>query len=846
MSASRAFNHSEVRSAREAGAVALLLLISLLSLRAQASDEADGIAFFEKRIRPVLVERCYECHSVQAKKSKGGLLLDSRKGLLTGGNTGAAVVPRQLDKGTLLNAIRYKDEDTQMPPKGKLSAEQIADFETWIKMGAPDPREEDAGSGTRQTLTLERAKEFWSFKPVARVAEPAVKDKNWPFTPVDRFVLAKLEQRGLKPVGDASRHALIRRATFDLTGLPPTPAEIDSFINDSAPTPEAFTKVVERLLASPHYGERWGRHWMDLVRYADTAGDNSDYPIPQAYLYRNYIIDSFNADKPYDQFVREQLAGDLMPHSSWDQRNQQVIATGYIAMSRRFGSVVDRYPQNLTIDDTLDNMGKTFLGLGLSCARCHDHKFDPISKEDYFGLYGFFHSTKYPFPGIELLKVQKDFVPLIPAEEVEKLMGPHKAKEAELEAEVKKYQSEMKSTEKEKEKLQAQVAKVPKEEQAAIAERITALERRVNEIRGPMGAATKKLEQHRNAAPKIPNAYAVSDGKPADSNVHLRGEPDKPGELVPRRFLNVLGGKQLPPDVAAASSGRLQLAEWITAKDNPLFTRVMVNRIWQHHFGRGLVSTPNDYGSRGSAPTHPELLDWLAGQFAERGFSIKQMHRLLMLSRVYQLSAAGDARNEVADPENTLLWRRQRTRLDADTLRDTLLAVSGTLDRTPHTEPHPFPPMAKWGFTQHYPFKDTYPTTRRSVYIMTRRLNTLPFFTTFDGADSNATTPRRDSSVTTLQALFWLNDPFFHEQAKAFSARLLKEEADEGRRIQHAYRLAIGREPSSMEQKALADYLPQTRTKLKSSGTPAEQIENKTWESFARAVFRLNEFIYID
>eukprot|EP00913_Durusdinium_trenchii_P023462 g22040.t1 len=677
--------------------------------------DAD-LTFFEKRIRPVLVKHCYECHSGKSKELQGELLVDSLYAIRKGGETGPAVVPGDLKRSLLISAIRYQNDKLQMPPAGKLSNAEIADLEEWVKRGAPDPRTR-VTKFVRKKIDFTKARSFWSFRPVARPAVPSVADSHWSRNEIDRFILAELEKNQLAPVKLADKQTLIRRATFDLTGLPPTPEEVAAFVADDSP--KAFEKVVDRLLASRHYGERWGRHWMDLVRYADTAGDNSDYPIPQVYRYRNYIIDSFNADKPYDQFLREQIAGDLLPWRDEDQRNEQLIATGYIAISRRFGSLVANYPQHLTIEDTIDNLGRTVLGLTLSCARCHDHKFDPIAQDDYYGLYGFFESTRYPFPGIELDKKPRDFVPL-----------------------------------------------------------------------------------WRNGKPGKQLAYAVAEGQPGDARLHRRGDPKNPGEPVPRHFPGVLGGQTLATQ-HAKQSGRRQLAEWLTDRSNPLTARVMVNRIWQYHFGAGLVRTPSDFGKRGQPPTHPALLDWLASRFMAEGWSIKAMHRLMMLSRTYQLASTDDdpklmSRRLAVDPDNTLHWKHNRQRLDAESLRDAILAISGALDDSMMTGPHPFPPASKWKYTQHHPFRDRYPSNRRSVYLMTARLNTRPFFTTFDGADRNATTPTRDSSVTTIQSLYLLNDAFVHEQAGKFAEQLLQSPAADAARIRTAYLKTLGRKSKLM------------------------------------------------
>ncbi|HXG60800.1 MAG TPA: DUF1549 domain-containing protein, partial [Planctomycetota bacterium] len=408
---------------------------------AQESVSPDGAEFFERRIRPVLADKCYKCHSAQAGKVKADLALDTREGLRRGGHSGPAVVPGDPENSLLIKAIRHTDEDLEMPPKeaDRLTPEQVRDFEVWVKMGAPDPRGSDVTPPAKPRIDFAEARKFWSYRPVQDPPLPAVKDRAWPESPIDRFILAKLEEKGLRPAPDADKRTLLRRVTFDLTGLPPTPEEMEAFLADDSP--DAFAKVVERLLASPHYGERWGRHWLDVVRYADTAGCNSDYPIPQMYRYRDWVIRAFNQDKPYGDFIREQLAGDLLPWKTWEERNEKVIATGYIANSRRFASSENGI-QHLIIEDTIDNLGRTFLGLTIHCARCHDHKFDAISNEDYYALYGIFESTRYPFPGVELNKVPRDLVPLVPPEEVERILAPHRERLAALDAEVKRLEAE--------------------------------------------------------------------------------------------------------------------------------------------------------------------------------------------------------------------------------------------------------------------------------------------------------------------------------------------------------------------------------------------------------------------
>ncbi|RYD66636.1 MAG: DUF1549 domain-containing protein, partial [Verrucomicrobiaceae bacterium] len=345
----------------------------------------------------------------------GGLLLDTREAVIKGGDSGPGIVVGNPDKSLIIEAIRYLDEDLQMPPKHRLTPEQVKDLEEWVRMGLPDPRDGKVTVALTPSENLEESRKFWSLQPVKTPAIPEVKNAGWARNEIDRFILSRLEAKGFRPNSEAGKRTLLRRATYDLTGLPPTPEEMDEFLADQSP--EAFAKVVDRLLASPHYGERWGRHWLDVVRYADTSGCNSDFPVPSAHRYRAYVIDSFNRDKPYDQFIREQIAGDLMPAANEPEKYEKTIATGYLAISRRFGSRANEF--HLTIDDTLDNLGKAVLGLSIGCARCHDHKFDPISHRDYFALYGIFESTKYAFPGTEIYRHTKDFIPLAPREEAE-------------------------------------------------------------------------------------------------------------------------------------------------------------------------------------------------------------------------------------------------------------------------------------------------------------------------------------------------------------------------------------------------------------------------------------------
>ena len=627
---------------------------------------------------------------------------------------------------------------------------------------------------------------------------------------------------------------LIRRATYGLTGLPPSPEEVERFL-EAVESPRglegAFADLVDELLARKSYGERWGRHWMDWVRYADTAGDNSDFPIPQAYLYRNYIIEAFNEDLPYDRFLTEQIAGDLLPAESQEQWNRQTIATGYLAMARRFGFLVERYPWHLTIEDTIDNMGRTMLGLTLACARCHDHKFDPISTRDYYGLYGIFASTRYPFPGIELFQAQRDFVPLIPKEQAAAAMQPYQAETDQLTAELDEL---LKACQERALENAAGQSGVGLEEQRKMQDELDAMLMRARRT-------GEKLAEHLKKIPPMRTAYAVQDAKPVDAHIHIKGEPTRTGAVVPRGFPKILGGQTLSEADAKSSSGRLQLANWITSPENPLTARVIVNRVWQRHFGAGIVPSTSDFGLRGQAPTHPELLDWLASEFVRNGWSMKQLHRIIMNSRTYQLSSQEIEQNLAKDPGNSYCWKFNRQRLDAESIRDTLLTISGSLDAAPLTEPYPIPPQPQWKYTQHHPFKDEYSSQKRSVYLMTKRLTVGPYLQTFDGPDPNVCTSDRDQSVTPLQALYFMNDEFLHEQADRFAPALCRSENENSHRARKAFRTILCREPSSNELQVILKHVAAVREQF-----DTEVRDQKAWSSLVRTLLRLNEFVYID
>jgi hypothetical protein len=758
----------------------------------------------------VLAERCYECHSAASKSPMGGLMVDSGAGLKRGGVSGQpAVTPNSPEKSLLLAAIR-RDGKLKMPPAGAaLAPEVVADFEAWIKMGAPDPRAEVLPP---PPYNFDEARKFWSFQPVKDPAPPKVGDAAWSRTEIDRFIKAKLDEKKLAPVGLASKRALLRRATFDLTGLPPTPEEMAAFLADA--TPRAFEKVVDRLLASRAYGEKWGRHWLDLVRYADTSGCNSDYPVPDAYRYRNWVIQAFNADKPYDQFLREQIAGDLLPATSKnavEERNEKIIATGYLAIARRFGSRNNEF--HLTIEDTIDNIGKTMLGVSVACARCHDHKFDPIPTRDYYALYGIFQSTKYAFPGTEIYQHAKDFTPLVEGKDAARLVT-YQQETSRLDDRIEDFTAGREGKD--------LSAADKKKEMQALRDRVAVLEKN---------------------APAVPRAYAVSEGTAVNARVQRKGDPKSPAEEAPRGFLTILGGATLPPE--EKGSGRRELADWLTAPENPLMARVMVNRIWQYHFGKGIVGTPSDFGARGDRPVNPELLDYLASRFKESGYSMKAMHKRVMLTRTYRLASDASVKNAQVDPKNDYQWHFDRRRLDAEEIRDAILAVAGDLDSS-SGGPHPFPPETSFKYTQHKQFFAVYDNHQRSVYLMQQRQRKQAWLDTFDGADPNAGTAKRSPGETSLQALTMLNSAFVDEQADMLGVRVGMTVSTDAERIAYAHRLAFGRAPTADEVRDCTKFLADARIEMKNSGLAPDRQPRAALASLMHVLLASDEFLFID
>ncbi len=807
-----------------------------------AVERVDDESFFELKIRPVLAAKCFSCHG--GKKVSGGLRVDSREALLKGGDEGAALVQGDPDASLIVQAIRYTHESIRMPPDRKLPESIAADFAEWIKRGAHWP----AATAASSSFVAEK---HWAFEPV-RDRQPPPDDSRWSENPIDRFLAKKREERGLKVVAQADRRTLLRRVSFDLTGLPPTPQEIADFEADEAP--DAYERLVERLLASPRYGERWGRFWMDVVRYADTAGDNADYPIPEVRLYRDYIIDAFNTDKPYNQFIHEQLAGDILaregPREAYADR---VIATGFLALSRRYATAPEEL-WHLTLEDTIETTGRAFLGLTLRCARCHDHKFDPVTKEDYYALYGIFASTQFPYAGSEEFQskgLPRDhFVPLIPPDESKERIEANQRRIAELEKATadnrgRPYAREIADLDRRLAELSTAIQGLE-----AIDQMPRALKGQRVRLKGQRAALLAQqnpwkdelLERKRRGAPPdLPLAYAVGEGRIVDEAVQVRGEPGNRGAIVPRSVPKSLVGKN-SPRFTSQGSGRRELAEWLTRPENPLTARVMVNRVWQHLFGKGIVATPSNFGIRGELPTHPELLDWLSARFVDSGWSIKSMIRLIVHSKSYQLSSEFQAEGTLKDPSNQTYWRHDRRRLDAEAIRDGMLMLGGDLDlERPGT--HPFPPITNWAWTQHSPFKAVYASNHRSVYLMTQRLQRHPYLSLFDGPDTNNSTDVRTSSTVPLQALYLMNNPFVRQEAEGFARRLRNISSDESRRAHWAITLAWNRPPKEGEIESCLAYVHRVAEQC---AGPSDQREHEAWTSLAKVMLASNEFLYVD
>jgi len=761
------------------GAISALTILLSHSLRAQ-----ETIAHFERRVAPILAERCAICHN--ADKRGGGLDVTSRESLLKGGDGGPVIVPGNLDESSLLAMVT--GAKPEMPKNSQpLTEPQLADLRKWIQEGALWP----AG--------VKVSPELWSLSPIASPKTPRVARAKWATSAIDAFVLRLLEENGLEPAPRADRLTLIRRATFDLHGLPPTPQEIDDYLADKSA--DAFARVVERLLESPRYGERWGRHWLDLASYADSHGFELDYPRPHAWRYRDYVIRSFNDDKPYDEFLREQLAGDVMAPDD----PSAAVATGFLAsgpwdysgyVTAIQGTAASRGTRLQDLDNMLTTVMTTAVSLTVGCAQCHDHKFDPIPQKDYYRLHAVFAGVRRGD------RISRGHATNEQARRMEQIrLDIHKKRIGIAEFDATASEARTEETAQTRAKLIDEIA---------------------------------VLEAEYEKLPEVELTYAVIPDTPPATHVLNRGDTESPLDEVAPAALSAV--KALPAGLTEADAPegerRLALARWLTDPANPLTSRVMVNRVWQQHFGRGLVATPGDFGFNGQRPSHPELLDWLATEFQRRNWSIKEMHRLIMLSSTYRQSSRHNAKAAAVDADNRLLWRMNRRRMDAEVVRDSLLAVSGNLDLT-MGGPAVIPFRYQFRKSPVYDYFEatTQPeTARRSVYNFIARSTPDPFMDVWDFPVPSSCRPARNSTTTPLQSLALLNDPIVIRQAERFAARLTDTHPGDARgQVTTAYRLALGREPSSEE-----------------AGSAEMFIAKRGLFHFCRALFNTNEFLYVD
>jgi hypothetical protein len=824
-----------------------LLICAAVLPRAQAADAAltdEQNNFFERKIRPVLVEKCYECHSAQSKKVKGGLLLDTKEATLQGGDSGPAVIPGKSDESLLIEAIRYANKDMEMPPKGKLPDHVIADFETWVKMGAPDPRGggvADAGAAAAQwkkkDIDVAEGRKFWAYQPPKKTEPPVSKNAAWPKSDIDRHVLAKLEGKGLQPVADAQKLDLLRRVTFDLTGLPPNIGDIQAYMKDTSP--EAFARVVDNLLSSERFGEYWGRHWMDVARYAESSGKDVNIPYPFAWRYRDWVIEAINSDMPYDEFMRQQIAGDLLPYKDAADQSKKIVATGFLAIGAKPHN--ERNPRQFALevaDEQIDTLSQAFLATTIACARCHDHKFDPIPQRDYYAMAGIFFSSETLFGtsdavqnnhATDLIDLGKDSG-MAPGYE-----GISASERQELQ---RKYQQlvDARETKTREARTARQSGKEPDVFQLLV-------------VRQQMGDAKGQLGRYdERGNPRVLTMGVYERGYPINSVIFNRGEATQPGtDVIPRGFVQVLFPDTPPPIIKG--SGRLDLAKWLGSKENPQTARVMVNRMWRWLFGRGIVATVDNFGAMGEKPTHPELLDHLALRFMEHDWSIKKMVREIVLSRTYQLATQSAPQNFAADPDNTLFWRMNTRALDAESLRDAMLAVSGKLDLYP-PEGSPVCRTAdqgRQGLVQTLMVTQQ-PSNHRSVYLPIVR-DVLPeALALFDFANPGLVTGDRESTNVPSQSLYLMNNPQVLSMSDAFARRVYESGKDNPTRIANAYWMAFGRAPTAEEGQA-------TRTFFSEFAQDADKQQAKggnknlaplVWSAFCQSLIASAEFRYLN
>ena len=755
----------------------------------EEQDESPGLQFFEAKIRPVLVQHCYECHAADSKILRGGLQLDSRDATLKGGDSGPALVAGNPEDSLLIQALKH--ESLAMPPDSKLPDQTIADFEEWIRLGAPDPREQTIAARLKP-VDWDAAKKHWAFQPISDPQSPATSDPAWIQSPIDQFVAHRLEHERLNPASPADKRTLIRRATFDLTGLPPTIDEVNAFLADSAP--DSFARVIDRLLASPRYGERWGRHWLDLVRYATSNGADENHGLPNAWKYRDWVVRMINQDLPMDQFIVQQLAGDLFPVPSDEQQARDLLtATGMLVIGPKMLAEQDKEKMIIDIvDEQVDTVGRTMLGLTMGCARCHDHKFDPIAARDYYAMAGIFYSTQS--------MANRDFVSQwmerpLPSQEITAARAEHQQKIDAAKQELKQLKS-------------------PTDDEA---------------IKQKKAA----LEQLDKEMPQFSMVMATQDSQPQDLHIHLRGNHLKPGpDKIPRGMPTMLTSVAAAPEIPSAASGRMEFAQWLVARENPLTARVLMNRVWMWHFGKPLMKSPSNWGLQSEPPSHPELLDWLAQSLMKNGWSLKAMHRTIMLSSVYQMSSQSNPEYHERDPENRLLWRQNRRRLEAEPVRDSILFVGGGLDET----------MGNMA--------GGVDAKRRAIYLPVDRAALYEMFSTFDYVETANHIEQRPVTTVPNQALFLMNSTMVYEQSRRLIEQLpttdpsvpLKDLAPV---VSTIFETLYSRQPSPEETLRCIAFLEQSEQAFAST-TDVRERRLQAWSALCRTLIAANDFIFVD
>lgn len=814
---------------------------------AQENTNAAGEAFFEKNIRPIFAQRCLSCHSEKSGKREGGLVVDSRDGLLKGGDQGPTIVPGDVEHSLLISAIRHTDPNLMMPPTERLNDGDIALIENWIRMGAPFPAS-TANPTVANPFDPEEGKSHWAFQPLAATNIPQSENQTWAKTDIDRFVIARLEAQKLTPVPDASNIDLVRRTTFQLIGLPPTPEQLQKF--ETRPREQAMEELVNELLGSPQFGQRWGRHWLDLARYADSNGLDENFLFREAWRYRNWVIDAINADMPYDRFLLEQLAGDLLPYDSIEQRDRQRIASGFLEVGPKVLLGVDPNRQKMDVaDEQIDTIGRMVLGQTIGCARCHDHKFDPIPTADYYALAGIFTSTT----------VMEQRFMLNEQRVMERLVGLGENGE-QLDDEYERFYRELSNLKLHIDKAKAALELLKSGTDDAIAAKLAedsdGFAEAAKDASQPkdMRVATQDayLKQHAASLanpPKIPPRAMIPCEADTPTNEHIRlaGKFDANGEQVPRGFLRVLNdGPQV--SLPENQSGRIQLSQWLTdptSRSGALAARVLANRIWHHMMGRGLVRTVDNFGRTGESPSHPELLDHLASELIRNGWSVKSLIRQIALSRTFALSSGFDSHNHDVDPENILLWRAHRRRLDPESLRDAMLTAAGTLDlkAVDSTVDYLGDQATAVGGN---PVRRRTDFNCRSVYLPVIRNDLPELFEAFDFANPHQATGARPKTTVPVQGLFMLNDSLVMAAAESTAKRVLAElpQSPLEQQIDRMFQLCISRGPTDEERSLVARWVQSAEDQMRAAGDADHH--RKAFTLTCHAVFASSRFQYLE